>query len=825
MQAIKSLVSVDAFTTDTGRQLRAVMPAILQNLYSESSKYLAHLQTRENAREEYDKELQLRRRTSLAIQRNGNSPDVDPSAVTGTIADADERSNDDIGVLALQSLRKVFSTDNPGQLRIATQCILGFIARRAQYRTSRADSKEGLESSRVTWSIDLFSTACRWTQVQYRYVVLVAATDTLTRSPTIEDDLPNQLVVTRIIDALLRSSITFIGLSVNDVLIGFVQHVLLLLQLGGRGSKLQPHRQQTEAFGLLRVDSNPPREVSPASGHGGGSEVVTKPSALRMQLLDELQEAIGDLATHIYYADQTSEMVAALLLRLKPPTPAIPTVTSAIEDPNAAAAAIVKSGHLLEKPQADDFFSFDTARMLALGAVKKIMVVANARRNRGIGAGAANRVGVSIWDGTQWLLCDPDGRVRKAYVDALLTWMISELDKSSLRIVEELPIRNARAKQQDGPQANGSIMARRAVSNASKTNKMNLQTRSPFLQLLHLAIYENAIQYAESESDMLLLHLLLISMIQKLGVNAVRHGLPMIFRLQEDITTVKSPTAKDAIGSLVHGYFWCLTEFFDFDTAIVGRDIANEISRRSQLGLWLSPISVPAVPLEKISVPANTPSRPRPMSVTQRTQSLVPFTDRRGMVSCIVEAYSTELLSPPSSPPISPRRPASAHSTHSRRPSNFPILPEKQLPASVKQQMLAPWTREACISDVDGHDGRTRSLTGSKSGSGSGRGGGLLAVDGGAAGGINGTSNPSPRNQSDVDLARGVSQRRHPHSPIIDGVPRTADSARATTIVRVSDLKRTLETGGVDLRSPRKRFGSDAESESMMSAADVSSLT
>ena len=37
-----------------------------------------------------------------------------------------------------------------------------------------------------------------------------------------------------------------------DVLLGLIQHVLLLLQLGGRDSKLIPHAQQNDIFGLFK---------------------------------------------------------------------------------------------------------------------------------------------------------------------------------------------------------------------------------------------------------------------------------------------------------------------------------------------------------------------------------------------------------------------------------------------------------------------------------------------------------------------------------------------------------------------------------------------
>lgn len=829
-EAIKSLVSAESFVAGNGRQLRFVMPSILQNLYSETPRHFERLQMREKAQEDQGKEQFRKQRQSMAANRVEDSSEMDPTVAAGTAADVDERAEEEVAVLAMQSLRHIFAMDNPALLRIATQSILDFTSKRvvASNPAGVADA-QGPQSQ---WAIDLFENACRWTQVQNRFVVLVAATDILTKSPIVEDDLPGQLVLTRVLAALLRSSITFIGLSVNDVLIGFIQHTLLLLQLGGQGSGVRPHRQQTDAVGLPGSSDGSIQGQQRLSSKGIEQELVREPSSLRKQLLDELQSAIGDLASHIYYADQISEMVSALLMRLKPPATYMPTAVSAIEDPGSAADAVAESGQIKEQPNTDGFFSFDTARMLALGAVKKIIVVANSHRKEGHPSSARNRVGVSTWDGTQWLLRDPDGRVRKAYVDALLTWMNSELERSSLRVVQEQPYRS-KASKADMSLGNGSAIARRAVSNASRNSNtsMNLKAKSTFLQLLHLAIYDNALQFVESVPDLLLLHLLLVSLIQQLGVNAVRYGLPMIFRLQEDIKNMESPNAKDATGSLVHGYFWALSEFFDFDTTFIGRDIANEISRRSQLGLWLSPINVPALPLEKIATPASTPPQSRTMTETQRTQSLQPFTDRADMVESIAEAYTSTIFSPPSSPPLSPRRPMSSQSSvPQRRPSLLPPM-EKAVPSAIKDQMMTPWSKEECIAEAEKHFPKAPSMSGSKNDSGSNQ-PGLLNVNGSANAGGNA---PSPNNASAVDLSKGapVSADGLAAGATAAGMHRrsaggASDTALAPSVsgkppvVKVSDLKRILETGA-DNRS-LVRVTSNTDSESMMSAADVTSL-
>lgn len=73
--------------------------------------------------------------------------------------------------------------------------------------------------------------------------------ETLVRSPITEDMLEKQLVLTTLIDWLLSSSVNLIGLSVMDVLLGFIYHMLALLQLGGPNSRfISPPSHDTAGF-------------------------------------------------------------------------------------------------------------------------------------------------------------------------------------------------------------------------------------------------------------------------------------------------------------------------------------------------------------------------------------------------------------------------------------------------------------------------------------------------------------------------------------------------------------------------------------------------
>ena len=103
-------------------------------------------------------------------------------------------------------------------------------------------------------------------------------------------------------------------------------------------------------------------------------EISKSVSPMRVTLLNELQRCIGCLSVHIYYSDQISDMIAALLSRLKPSQLiAIPDTASAIENPIHTANAIASSVNLTEKSGVDGFFSFETARVSALQCVKEII--------------------------------------------------------------------------------------------------------------------------------------------------------------------------------------------------------------------------------------------------------------------------------------------------------------------------------------------------------------------------------------------------------------------------------------------------------------------
>lgn len=717
LRALQSVTSSEAVGADRGRELNIIMPMILQNLHPEMENYLTELIQRAKSTEAVDKEV-TRRRMSIATVRTSEAGERPVRTLPGGTDDADRLAEEEVALQALKDLKQIFTASNRAQIRMGTSAILKFLCTTFPF-PSRTASKASRPKNTSKWPTTIMEMIARWAPVQDRFVILVTVVETMIRSPIIEENLEQQLLLIELVEWLLRSSINMIGLSVMDVLLGFIQHILLLLQLGGEGSNILPHHQQTDAIDLFTDHAFLSSSLSGIrnGNRAVGDNEVASPSTNRQELLARLQGCIGNLATHIYYSDQISDMISAILLRLKPsPMSRVASDTAAVENPSGAARAISSSVGMQENPDTDDFFSFGTARVTALKAIKEVLIVANRNKPGGAVAVGRNRVGVQVWEGTQWLLRDQDRRVRRAYVDALLTWLGLEMRKKDLRVTEE---KGKVVKVPSKPNGDGSSWGhttKRAVSIASQREKNGKLAKSTFLQLLHLAIYDNAIESPQSEVDVLLLHLLMFNLVKKLGVNAVKDGLPMILRLQDDMSNddiIPTPSAKVNIASLVHGYLWALSESFEFASSRVGQEIGSEIAHRKQHGLWLGAIKLPPIALEHIISASFVPlaeSSPLPVSSAESCQ---PFNSSSSMVDQIGISYASSVASPPSSPPTSPTRVSSMPVFSSATPT--PSAPH-ELPAAIKDAMLAKWSKEICIATLNRESSRAVSLNGSRTG-------------------------------------------------------------------------------------------------------------
>lgn len=797
LRAIRAVVSSDALGTDSNQQLNLVMPVILENMSLEDEDMLVHLQQRAKTIERHDDELARKRRTSLTTVTTVDTVDGDPATAVETTAGADKVAEEEVRALALRCLKQIFSAgigSTRGQTRLATALTLKFIASKNPPRTTPDHADEG------NWATSLFEAIARWTPVQDRFIILVTAMETLIRTPIVEGVLEKQLVLATLIDWLLSSSVNLIGLSVMDVLLGFIQHMLLLLQLGGPNPRIRspPHndtlglyREAKEAFDPSTVLTGSELDRSP-------SKTALAASPIRQELLLRLKKCIASLSNHIYYTDQISDMLTAILARLKPsPQSEVPTSAAAINDPAAATRAIAESASIQEDPNTSAFFSFTTARITAVQVIKDILVRANSKRSATGGPLEARaRVGVQVWEGTQWLLKDEEREVRYAYIDALLTWLRLETNKSDTLLPRD-GSRNKSQSKKNLQQAGEVNLAKRAVSSASR--KESKPTRSTFLALLHLAIYDSILEDAENEANVLLLYLLLTKLVERLGVNAVRSGLPMMLRLQETALNgeVVSTRGRVNVASIVHGYLWTIAEKFDFETSKVGHEIVGEISRRKRFGIWNERIKFPAASIEDIRTIPSV-SEKQLEYADEAVQTIKPFLSVSDLVDEIATAYNEALATPPTSAPSSPGRVFSVPTLGFGYGYGAAPQPkasrEDQLPDKVKEEMAAGWSREACIAAVQKES--AGSMTGSRTGASS-----LprhhLTTNGvrgpGSASGqespvnVNGSTTPT------YGLSSGLGTLTKARRPSANGSPaRGPTSSSRDSTMRVTDLKRAL---------------------------------
>ena len=783
LKALKSISSTDTMMVDRGKQLSTVIPVLLKNFYSHDDKLLLSMYHKAGL----EKDTPSRRRGSVSTSRTSVQIDRPNPVLSNTTAGADREAAEEAATLALYSLKQVFSAQNRGQTRLATSNVLNFLTSNAM--AERPKSAISPQSDiRADWSTTLIEMIASWTPVQDRFVIIVTAIERLIRYAPSEENLGKQLTIARLVHYLLSSSINMIGLSVIDILLALMQQVLVVLQVSGSGANILPVHPRLSAIELFTENSQDSTNTGTAVE---AAEPSMEPSVVRQDLLKTLESCMADLAIHIYYGDQISDIVTAILSRLKPSTKSsVPNPIAAVERPAAAVQVIAESGNLKEDSNSDDFFSFGTARVIALNAVKQVLINAN-RRTAASGAGAIgrNKVTVRVWEGTQWLLRDEDRRVRRAYVSALLTWLSLELGRKDLRIIEASSVtKKNRIAPEDTQRTASSVV--RAASSASKGGRVK-SLKTTFLQLLHLAIYDNVIESPEDNSDILLMHLLLTSLSEKLGINAVKSGLPMILRLDEDIDvteTCRSLRAKVNVGSLVHGYLLNLSRVFDFESTMPGYEIGSEISRRKKAALWLDAIQLPPLAVDKI-VGASYLNNAI-LGEPHNDKPLKHFGNDQALVNQIGIGYANQQLIQPQSPPQSPNRGISMMSTSSILAHN----PEdNELPQEFKDSLLARWSKETCIASIE-KDTRSSSPHGSRSGTTYSVNNGLLSAKARSTKELaSGLPDFSQDNKaSNGGLAIITAAKRYRSASANGSGPPTPMSTIESHTLRMDDLKRVL---------------------------------
>ncbi|EPS44277.1 hypothetical protein H072_1738 [Dactylellina haptotyla CBS 200.50] len=541
LKAIKSVCSSEALSSANAKQqLAIVLPVILQNVYSEEIDHLDEIQyviTTIETNEDKSAPPGGIPRTSIGT--------ID-GAMANTAADVDKLEQQDIEILALQSLKGIFEVNNIAQMRFATQVVLRYI-------TSRPSVAE-------SWTTGLIEMVAKWAPTQSRFLILVEILEQLVTVPMAEAELQKQLIYARLISWLLSSSVNLVGLSVMDVLVTIIAKILQLLQLETKPSPPSSPKSNTEKPPPTATGTPSLTTAAIFAITATITEVVKSPSSTRRDLLHKLRKCIADLATHIYYTDQIADIAGEVLLRLKP-SPSAPLTT----DPAIAGAV----SNVTEQPHVDDFFSFDTARAVALKSVRDLLIVANQRSSlHSIGR---NTVPLSVWEGTHWVLREEEKGVRKAYVDGFSTYLSLEIDRPN--VTSDI----------------GTALIE--INSLNLTHRALKLVNSSFLKLLHVSTFETILTHASRAVDIIGIYKLLDLLVRKMGLPAVLSGLPMIYRLDEEAGSLETAKEKIAIKSLVLAYIYSVADTWAMDN--LRQETMNTIMERQTAGKWFIPLKVP----------------------------------------------------------------------------------------------------------------------------------------------------------------------------------------------------------------------------------------
>ncbi|KAL4954321.1 protein efr3 [Aspergillus filifer] len=779
LRAIKGVVSTEAsLAADGGDSLRLILPVILENLYTVDDLLIASLERQLHETERQQPDPGVRRRYSAVTVQTVDTAEGDPALAAQNIADLDKKAELDMRLLALRCLEQVIvNGSSRGQIRVTTRVVLDFILRKAQSNNSYLS----LESKENNWATSLVEVVAKWCPVQARFIISTAAMEVLFEIPTKEAHLDKAFTVIYIIDYLLKSSVNMIGLSVIDVLLGLMRYTALLVSpVSEKATEEQSAEKERSQY-----------------------EDNAEPSLKEKALLLLLQKCIGDLTTHIYYGDQVVDMLRAILTRIKPVSnPDQTLATAASDQPEGLASEANPTS-----------FSLPSAKVSALRAIKNILLVANSQRpTASAGVDSRNPVGIHVWEGTHWLLQDSHKEVRYAYVDSLLCWLKLETNQNDLRL-KDRSVKTALVSRRDISDA--SERASKRATGAHQREKAMTIAQSNFLRLLHLNVYEAALQHAAEDTTVRILHLLLSSLVKHLGINAVRFGLPMIMRLQDDMSSLNglsTPAAKLNIGSLVHGYLWVLTESFGLDTLRVGQEIITEIDLRKARGIWLNSISSSLASFD--SIIQNT----RGHAVSHNsgeTSQMVPFkSGAEELVRRIEESYNRTMSA--NSPPTSPGR-NFGKPVIGGHMSPVSLHPGDLLPPAIKEQMMTPWSMQSALEAAEREKSGAMSLTGSRTGT--------LPVRGNTN--VNGTgSSASTHSPSTAHVAgAGLHSSRRMSMPDKTGTAHHSSSRDSP--VHVNELRRVLsvQAPARDRRLSPLRGSLDASNGSIISSSSESMLS
>ncbi|CAK4034921.1 Hypothetical predicted protein [Lecanosticta acicola] len=430
--AIKSIFVPTELDRQWNRAFDSTFAAVLSNLHrdlqanEEPQDYVEHLIAL-NAKNEQEEEQvsAVNRRQSIATVRTfsglADEQDPDPRAAEGTAQDADRLAEEEVGLLALDCIKTVFSSQNRAQARGGAEAFMRYVAEKEQ-RYIATNKPVTIEP----WAAELFRLIISWTPVQDRFIFIVTAVEFLVRFPMeSSQSFRVAAVYAKSILDVLRSDLNLIGLSVIDILLGLIHMTV-----------------RTIAIARAKTTDAPINRITTAASKTGAAE----------ELIPYFKACIANLARHVYYSDQVTDLISFILLRVKPDAETTatepssererPATMTAATNPKVSASDVASAAgrpHTQGTPTSSTgTFATEDGRQIALEIIKDIIDIAKSTQQYSTGSVVItrNRVPLGVWEGSQWLLRDPSHDVRRAYKTALLEWVRFESDEGDEALID-----------------------------------------------------------------------------------------------------------------------------------------------------------------------------------------------------------------------------------------------------------------------------------------------------------------------------------------------------------------------------------------------------
>lgn len=375
----------------------------------------------------------------------------------------------------------------------------------------------------VEWCSWLAETMASWAALQYRFVVLTALVEHLV--DTCEGPgLGKHATLVAMVTTILMGQTSLIGLSTSDTLNNLLGLIVRRVHIDSRDSLLPP-----------------------------------------------LVECVSGLGVHVYYADQINDIadeITARIVALQVPESSSQSSASASQVAKAVAKStpeqrdesirvllVCLSGVMAAAKRSSGEVQKAVDEGTSMATVEKGKATA-AEGDATLGlarAGTRNRISSEVWHHTASLLAHPNHTVRLAYEQALLTFLVDEVDRGSVA-TDLISAGVGPSLSNDATGLTHAFSAGAHVLALSKNLAVHTSVRESPLEVLPSIDRANAEESIAAPSDLSSaalpvdysgLSALFDALYESLPVPALLGTVPMLLALDRNAGKQLLPAAKD----------------------------------------------------------------------------------------------------------------------------------------------------------------------------------------------------------------------------------------------------------------------------------------